>query len=439
MRLLTRRRGVALAVVLAAGLVAVPTAATAAEPDKGSSDSVHEARTKLFGPGWDDPGVVRMRPAVGNTTVLASYGGTLIVHDANIENDLTDIGPEENNNGFISLQDVIDAKPAAILQDHTHFDQAHHSADIASSGVPLVTDLGGCFFTKETAIEKGIDPAEVKCNLIRDAEGRPFLAEDTFFAAGGAIPREAAGGLLTDYGTKGWPSEPVPGVDAMAIQVKHSPSFSNRPYPNRLSGPDVQPERNFQDLQDSYRNAGPDDIAADQIDTFRPFDLEGSNIGWLVKHDGFSVFHHGSTGETNSVEPGAQKIGEALRSLREDEQVDLEIGGVAEVTYFTNGAGSENNKQYSTDIGAKMFMPTHHYNWYPTFFLTNPAVTYYQEMTEAWASATSAAEAEGKPYPEMCYLTEENYETVVSFDTDEWDGSDTGSMDLIEGPGCYTG
>lgn len=438
MRLLTRSRGVALAAALAAGLVAAPAAASAAEP-KDEADRVHEARTKLFGPGWDTPGVVRMRPAVANTTVLASYGGTVIVHDATIENDLTDIQEEDDNNGFIGLQDVIDAKPAAILQDHTHFDQQHHAVEIASSGVPLVTDVGGCFFTKETAIEKGVDPAEIECNLVRDENGKAFLADDTFFAAGGVIPREATGGLLTPYGTKGWPSEPIPGIDVMALELKHSPSFSNRPYPNRLSGPDFQPLRNLQDLQDSYEGATPSDIANDQISTFRPFDLEGSNIGYLVQYDGFSVLHHGSTGETNSLETGAKEISEALRSLREEEHVDLEIGGVAEVTYFTNGAGSQNNQQYWKDIGAKLFMPTHHYNWYPTFFMTNPAVTYYQEMTEAMAVSTSEAEAEGYPLPEMCYLTEDNYATVVSFDADEWEGSDVGTMDVVEGPGCYTG
>lgn len=427
----TRGRGAALAVALVAGLVAAPAAASAAEAV--GSDAVQEARTKLFGPGWDDPGVVRMRPAVGNTTVLVSYGGTVILHDSTIEDDLTDVGSEANNNGSISLEDVIAAKPTAILQDHTHFDQHHNAVEIAASGVPLVTDLGGCIFNKETAIEKGVDPAKINCNLIRDAEGKPFFAEDSYFVAGGVIPRE--GVVFTDYGTKGWPTRPIPGIDATALQIKHTTIGSIRQDPNRLRGPEIQPGRSLRDLAESYQGATPSELATDVASTGFPFDLEGSNVAWLVRYDGFSMFHHGSTGTT---EPGADKIAEALRNLGSEERVDIETGGVAELTFYTNGAASENNVEYSRNIGAKMFMPTHHYNWYPVV-LTSPAATYFPEMTEAWAGGTAQAEDQGRAFPEMCYLTEENYSTVFSFNTNEWKGDNMGQLDRVAGPGCYTG
>lgn len=436
MRLFNRRRAWVLAVALTAGLVGVPAVA-AAEPAAAEADSVHAARTKLFGAGWDNPGVVRIRPAVGNTTSIVSFGGTVILNDSTIEDDLTDVGDEADNNGFVSLQDVIAAKPDAILQNHTHFDQQHHAPEIAASGVPLVTDLLGCFWTKETAIEKGIDPAKIECNLIRDAEGNPFVAEDSWFFTGATPIRDVV--PFTQYGTKGWPTRDIPGIDAMAIQLKHSsPLFVNR---GGLSGPQLDPVGSAQDLADSYQNA-PEEIPDDIVDTFQPFDAEGANLGFMVRYKDFSLFNHGSTGPSEasvlgSAEPGVEEIDAALRSLREEGRVDLEMGGVAELTYFTNGAGSQNNQQYSKDIGAKMFMPIHHFNWWPTYFQTQPAATWFPEMTEAWAASTEQAEAEGFPFPEMCFHTEDNYATVYGFDVSEWEGDDMGKLNVVEGPGCY--
>ncbi|ABM10566.1 hypothetical protein AAur_pTC10076 (plasmid) [Paenarthrobacter aurescens TC1] len=87
----------------------------AAGPNSTPTLSIDEARTKLFGSGWDNPNIVRGR-AVGNTTWLMDYGGTIILHDSTIEDQLTDTGANKNTNGYVTLGDVIAAKPAAILQ-----------------------------------------------------------------------------------------------------------------------------------------------------------------------------------------------------------------------------------------------------------------------------------------------------------------------------------
>jgi hypothetical protein len=409
----------------------------AASQPASAAESVREVRTRLFGPGWDNPNEVRGR-AVGNTTWLVSYGGTVILHDSTIEDQLTDTGKNKNTNGYVSLKDVIAAKPAAILQDHTHFDQQHNAPEVASrTGADLVTDLGGCLFTKETAVEKGIDPSTIHCNLIRDAQGRPFFTPDTW--AGGYPGAYSGQGLdvgpvhTTDYGDKGWPERPIPGLKTMAIQLKHSPSFTGRPYPENLSGPNFDPARSANDIIEDYKG-NPDEVAQNIYNIYAPFDLEGSNVGWRVKYRDFSLFHHGSSGPTNELEPGANKIRAALESLGRNDRVDVELGSVAEMTFFTNCNYFVDQKNYAGAIGAKVFFPVHHYNWYP-HWLTNPAATYWPGMKETWADGAD----EFAQFPRMCYLTEANYATLWRFKAAQWRGSQAGDVENLTGPGCYTG
>ena len=77
MHLTTRlRRGWALAGLVAL-IVLVPFGthrATAESP----SDATYAARTKLLGPGWDNPDVVRIK-WVAVTTWLASFGGHVVL------------------------------------------------------------------------------------------------------------------------------------------------------------------------------------------------------------------------------------------------------------------------------------------------------------------------------------------------------------------------
>lgn len=389
-----------------------------------------EARTCIFGPGYDRPGVIRARP-VGNTTWLYSFGGTVVTNDSTIEDNLVDVGAAKDNNGYVSLDEVVAAKPDAILQDHTHFDQQHNAPELASrTGAPLVTDLGGCLWTKETAIEKSIDPSTIHCDLIRDAEGRPFFMPDTL-----AAPWAGQGVLFTPFGAKGYPERPIPGLDTMAVALKHSPSFTDRPFPGRVSGPNIDPVRNLNDILKRYKNASPQQIAENIYSTYAPFDLEGSNVGWLIEYKGFKVFDHGSTGDSFGLEPGAKAIGAALRTLGDDGRVDVEVGSIAEVTYLTNGHYFQDQKDYSKDIAAKLFFPSHHYNWYP-FWLTNPAAVYWPGMKKTWADGEK--EAPGK-FPRLCYLTERNYATLWTFDVKDWQGDRIGKAKPVVGPGCYTG
>lgn len=395
--------------------------------------TINEARTKLFGPGWDNPNIVRGR-SVGNTTWLFDYGGTIILHDGTIDSQLTNVGAKANSNGFLTLGDVIAAHPAAILQDHTHFDQEHNSAEIAATGVPVVTDVGGCLWLKTEALKKGLSPSLVHCNLIRDSKGNPFFTTDSW-----ALGPYAGQGLLglTPFGAIGHPTSPLPGgLTDEIVQVKHSPSFYGRPWKGEISGPVIDPLRSAQEIINAYKGANPVEIAGSIYNQYAAFDLEGSNVLHKVTYDGFTVAHHGSTGPTSPLEPGEAAIARSLKTLSTPgNPVDVEIGGVAEMTFLLNGHDFTDQKKYSEDIGAKMYFPTHHYDWYP-IWLTNPAATYYPGMKVAWAQGN--AETGGK-MPRMCYLTEQNYGTVFQWNVQQWQGTHVGPVTELTGPGCYTG
>jgi hypothetical protein len=458
---LTRSRVAAVALVAGVVPALAITVVEAAEPE-----TVDQVRTRLLGAGWNDPDEIRAR-SIGNTTWLVSYGGTLVVHDSTIEDQLTDTGAAANTNGYLSLDDVIAAKPAAILQDHTHFDQQHSAVELAASGIPLVIDLGGCIWTKQTAIEKGVDPNAINCNLIRDVLGRPFFTTDTTLPAGlqgvdlglngtlgGALDQLGLNGVLggvvnedvqlsdlltfTDYGTKGWPEiEIAGGLSTMAIQIKHSPSFTGRPYPNSLSGPNIDLVGSLQNTIEDWTAEGVSaaEIAENVYATYAPLDLEGANVGWLVKYREFSLFHHGSSGPTYGLEPGAEKIRRVLETLSDWDRVDLEIGGLAEVNYIQDGNYFADAKNYAGAIGAKRYFPTHHYNWYPVW-LTNPAVAYWPGMSETWVDG---GQQFGANFPKMCYLTEDNYATLWRMKASQWRGTRAGTIEPMTGPGCYTG
>lgn len=405
----------------------------AAGPNSKPTLTIDQARTKLFGADWANPNMVRGR-SVGNTTWLFDYGGTIVLNDSTIEDQLTDTGANKNTNGYVSLGDVIAAKPAAIFQDHTHFDQEHNAAELAVTGIPLVTDLGGCLWTRAEALKKGLPPALVKCNLIRDEDGRPFFTTDTW-----ALGPYAGQGLLglTPFGAIGHPESPLPGgLTDEVVMVKHSPSFYGRPYPEELSGPVVDPLRSAQEIIDDYKGASPTDIAGSIYSQYAPFDLEGSNVLHKITYRGFSVVHHGSTGPTNNLEPGGAAIAQSLKTLSTPgHPVDVEIGGVAEMTFLLNGHNFTDQKKYSEDIGAKMYFPTHHYDWYPVW-LTNPAATYYAGMKATWEQGN---EETGGKMPQMCYLVEKNYASVFNWDVRQWQGDNKGPVTVSTGPGCYTG
>lgn len=401
---------VATAVVVCIGLPATGVASTTTPA---TPESIFQARTQLLGSGWDNPGIVRGR-WISNTTWLFSYGGHVVLDDSTIPANL--LSPTESN-GFVTIDQVIAARPEAILQDHNHFDQNRDAAQIASaSGAPLVTSVGGCLMVKTDAVSKGIDPAVIHCDLLRDAQGRPFTALDSFF-----LPYGGEGLITTAYGTQGHPEVPIPGVNVTGVMIKHSVV---RPYLENLSGPNLHP-----DLTSILKNPP-------SLSTLTNFglldDFEGGNLLYKVSYHGFTVVHHGSTGPTNALEPGAAAIRRSLETLGDNGRVDLELGGIAELTYFTDGNRFYDSVQYSKAIGAKYYMPIHQSNWLPP--LTNAAAWYYQPLLRSRASAASDPR-----FPRLCYTTEANWGTVWQFDIDQWAGSQIGRPIPITGPGCYTG
>lgn len=452
-----RRTGVLLSLALMIGTGAASGAAPAAAEEM----TVDQARTKLLGAGWNQAGKVRAR-SIGNTTWLVSYGPTVVLYDSTIEDQLTDTGEDADHNGHVSLDDILAARPDVIFQHHTHADQNRHLAEIATkTGVPVVADIGGCAMTKMTAIEEGFDPAKVNCNILRDSEGKAFFTPDTWAIPVGQSVDLGLGDLLeelglnlgldlygqeatlgdfldfTDYGTEGWPTTPVKnGLEVKAVMVKHSPTFFNRPWPENMSGSNLDPDTAAKELLNDYGDASPEEIAENLLAFYKPFDAEGSNVGYLVNYQDFSLFTHGSTGPTNNLEPGAAKVAQALTRLSPDDRIDVEIGSLAEqVLHWENGQYFEDQKQYAQRIGAKQYFPTHHYNWYPAW-LTNPAAAYYPGMVQTWADGHREYRDH---FPTMCYLTEDNYATLFEFRTANWKGDNRDDIRTVTGPGCYTG
>lgn len=450
-------RGSLLALALTTALVSSPGV-----PASGAAtETVDQVRTRLLGAGWQDPGKIRAR-SIGNTTWLVSYGPTVVLYDSTIEDQLTDTGEDKDTNGYVALDDILAAKPDAIFQNHTHADQNRHLAEIATkTGAPVVADIGGCAMTKLTAIEEGFDPAKVNCNVLRDSEGKPFFTPDTWAIPVGQSVDLGLGDLLddlglnlglnlwgqeaklgdfldfTDYGTEGWPTTPIKNnLDVKAVMIKHSPTFFSRPWPENMTGAQLDPETAIKELLNDYGDTSPDEVAENVMAFLKPFDAEGSNVGYLTKYQDFSMFSHGSTGPTNNLEPGAPEIAKALSQLSPGDRIDVEIGSLAEqVLHWTNGQYFEDQKQYAQRIGAKRWFPTHHYNWFPAW-LTNPAAAYYPSMVETWADGHNQYAGH---FPKMCYLTETNYATLWSTNASGWAGDKVGKFTPLTGPGCYTG
>lgn len=450
MTLTPGKRGL-IAAALVAGLVSVPAgSAVAAQPSKteAKAAAIDAARTKLFGAGYQNPNEVRGR-AVGNTTWLMSFGGTVLLQDSTVEDQLTDTGKDANTNGFVSVDDVVAAKPDMIVQDHTHFDQQHNVTEIATrTGTPMVTDLFGCIFQKKVAYELGYDGAKVNCNLVRsNVDGRPFYALDSWAGSyGGYYSGQGLDlGLIkfTAYGEKGRPEVAVPGVFMEAEQIKHGDPFFPRPQQklgtpgtHKLSGSNFDVGRSAADIQHDYQN-DPVGTAANLYKQYAPFDAEGSNLAWLVKYKDFSMIRHGSATVTAPDEPGWPAIQKGLQEWRDaGDRIDVEFGSIAEVTYLLDGNYFQDAKEHAKAIGAKMWMPLHHYNWYP-IWLTNPAASYYEGWSETWADGKKEDAAN---FPQKsCFLTEANYATVWSWKSNQLKGDKLTMPTAVSGPGCYTG
>lgn len=374
------------------------------------AESTDEVRTRLLGEGWNEPGVVRLK-WITITVWLASFGGHVVMFDSTVMNYL---GQPDNKTDYISLDDVIAAKPEWIFQNHVHLDQMRHASRIATAtGAKLVGAQEHCAFTKRDAEVKGLK-GTVNCVAIRDSQGHEFNGGDTY----GGSPYEDAP-LFTPFGTIGKPDEMPPGVDVKVVKIKHT---QLRPYPGSLVGneghnPDVSP----------YAKTPPNPQSA--LDFAMTQDYEGGNLLYIFKYGDFTLVHHGSSGSLDPLEPGQKEIKAALRSIGAGDRVDMEIGGIAELQNYANGLIDA--QRYAEEIGAKTYIPQHHGNWNPP--ATAAAAGYYKP----WSARIEKIPADRRP--ELCFIVEANRGMVFSVKTSEWAGNNVGKIRAIGEPGCYTG
>jgi hypothetical protein len=372
------------------------------------AESTDEVRTRLLGEGWNDPGVVRLK-WITITVWLASLGGHVVMVDSTVMNYL---GQPDAKTDYISLDDVIAAKPEYIFQNHVHLDQMRHASRIATAtGAKLVGAQEHCAFTKRDAEVKGLK-GSVNCVAVRDSKGHEFTGGDTY----GGPPVDV---LWTPYGAIGTPDEMPSGVDVKVVNIKHT---QLRPYPGSLVGneghnPDVSP----------YGKTPPTPQSA--LDFAMTQDYEGGNLGYLFKVGDFTVFFHGSSGSLDPLEPGQKEIKAALRSLGAGDRVDMEIGGIAELQNYANGLIDA--QRYAEEVGAKTYIPQHHGNWNPP--ATAAAAGYYGP----WSARIAKIPADRRPA--LCFITEKNRGMVFGIKTSEWAGDNVGKITAIGEPGCYTG
>ena len=375
------------------------------------AETTDEVRTRLLGPGWDQPGVVRLK-WITITVWLASFGGHVVMFDSTVMNYL---GQPDDKTDYISLDDVIAAKPEYIFQNHVHLDQMRHASRIATAtGAKLVGAEEHCTFTKRDADVKGLDSGKVNCDPVRDSAGHWFNGGDTYAGS----PAEPAP-IFTPFGTIGKPDVVPPGLDVKVVKIKHT---QIRPYPNSLVGnegwnPDVSP----------YGKTPPTPQSA--LDFAMTQDYEGGNLLYVFKYGDFTLVDHGSSGSLDPLEPGQSQIRSALRSLGANDRVDVEIGGIAELQNYANGLLDA--QRYAEEIGAKVYIPQHHGNWNPP--ATAAAAGYYQP----WKARIESIDAARRP--QLCFIVEANRATAFSINTSEWAGDHIGTITPLLGPGCYTG
>jgi L-ascorbate metabolism protein UlaG (beta-lactamase superfamily) len=397
--------------VIAALLILVMFVPVGRFSSSAHAETTDEVRTRLLGPGWDQPGVVRLK-WITITVWLASFGGHVVMFDSTVMNYL---GSPENKTDYISLDDVIAAKPEYIFQNHVHLDQMRHASRIATAtGAKLVGAEEHCAFTKRDADIKGLGSSKVNCDPVRDSSGHWFTGGDTYAGS----PAEPAP-LFTPFGTIGKPDEVPPGLDVTVVKIKHT---QLRPYPDSMVGnegwnPDVSP----------YAKTPESPQAA--LDLAMTQDYEGGNLLYMFKYGDFTLVDHGSSGSLDPLEPGQSEIKSALRSLGANDRVDMEIGGIAELQNYANGLLDA--QRYAEEIGAKVYIPQHHGNWNPP--ATAAAAGYYQP----WKARIEGIDAARRP--QLCFIVEANRATAFSINTSEWAGDHIGTITPLLGPGCYTG
>lgn len=375
------------------------------------AESTDEVRTRLLGEGWDQPGVVRLK-WITITVWLASFGGHVVLFDSTVMNYL---GQPEDKTDYITLDDVIAAKPEYIYQNHVHLDQMRHASRIATAaGSKLVGAQEHCNFTKRDADVKGLGSGKVQCVAVRDSSGAWMNGGDTYAGSPAEGPP-----IFTPFGAIGAPDESPPGLEVKAVKIKHT---QLRPYPDSLVGneghnPDVSP----------YSKTPP--TPQSLLDFAMTQDYEGGNLAYVFKYGDFTLVHHGSSGSLDPLEPGQSEIKAALRSLGAGDRIDMEIGGIAELQNYANGLIDA--QRYAEEIGAKTYIPQHHGNWNP------PATAAAAGYFKPWSARMEKIDAARRP--ELCFIVEANRATAFNINTSEWAGDNIGTITPLGGPGCYTG
>jgi L-ascorbate metabolism protein UlaG (beta-lactamase superfamily) len=400
---LARATRAVLAVCLLSVLVPAPNAAAAA-----AAESTDATRTRLLGQGWDSPDAVRLR-WISITTWLASFGGHVVLFDSSV---MDYLAQPEPGTDFVSLDDVIAARPEFIYQGHGHIDHLRHAAEIAAAtGARLVGSKDHCDVTKRQADLKGIGAGKIHCVAVREADGAEFTGNDTY-----VLPVEPG---TTPFGTRGKPDDGPPGLEVTAVKIKHT---QMRPYPDTLVGPE-----GYEADPSPYSDAPPTPQSTLEVALY--FDREGGSLLYVFRYGDLTIANHDSTGPLTSPEPGRAAIRSALQALGAQDRVDIEIGAIAELQNYTNGLVDA--QRYAEAIGAKVFFPQHHGNWNPP--ATSRAAAYY----EPWRRRMAEIPADRRPA--LCFVTEANRATAFALRPSDWAGDASGPVAPLGGPGCYGG
>jgi L-ascorbate metabolism protein UlaG (beta-lactamase superfamily) len=396
---LARTTRAVLAVLLLSLLIPAGTAHAGGE-------STGEARTRLLGPGWNDPDTVRLR-WISITTWLASFGGHVVLFDSSV---LDYLAQPQPGTDFVSLDDVIAARPEFIYQGHGHIDHLRHAPEIAAAtGAKLVGAKDHCEITRRQAGMKGLNARNVRCVPVRDDGGAEFTGGDTY-----VMPVELG---TTPFGTTGKPDDGPPGLEVTAIKIKHT---QMRPYSDTLVGPE-----GYEADLSPYFDAPPTPQSA--LDVAMNFDREGGNLLYLFRYGDLTIANHDSAGSLSPLEPGQAEVRSALQALGARDRVDVELGAIAELQNYTNGLIDA--QRYAEAIGAKLFFPQHHGNWNPP--ASSPAAGFY----EPWTRRTERIPAERRPA--LCFVVEDTRATAFDLKPSQWAGDASGRLTPLGGPDCY--
>jgi len=416
MRTIARVRAfVALVATFSAILVPLMGSPSSAE------EATEQARTRLLGDGWNQPGQVRLK-WVTNTTWIASFGPHVVLFDSTATNYTWAEDGKNAKTTATSLDEIVAAKPEYIFQNHVHLDQMKNASDIAArSGAKLVGSMQHCEFAKRNAMTKKLKAENIHCDIVRDSHGKPFFGFDSFFYYGDSPSPLGA----TPFGEMGHPDEMTRDLDVTVVNIKHS---APRPWPDDLNPCTecYQPVELAKPMVDYVAGGpSPDSVWRNVTDESD----EGTNLLYVVKYGDFTLVDHGSTSSLNKLEPGQADLLTGLTKVGEM-NVDVELGGIAETQNIAQGM--VDSRRYTEIIRPKLFFPEHHGMWGLPFATAEARHFYQPYMTEM-------AKMDAKIRPDICFIVEANRFTAWSFKASEWTGTSKGTVTPMGGPNCYTG